>query len=243
MPGRLFRPRWKPPRRGCPPRAASGFRRLPGGRTRSGRNGPIRADATAASCFACRNSLLHSPLHLCPGDSPAESQALRLCRSGGWDSAGGQPGPLVAGTVRAACELGPGAGCEGRESDGNSPEGISAAWGKSLGSTCAPAVEDGLEHPHLGQRKLPREPVVQLFSRQLRTPAVLQHGCPKSNNFTTRRCRIPVAQNPMAPRFGGASSRRFSARQLRTPAVLQHGGLQSNNATTRRCRIPGLAIR
>ena len=121
---------------------------------------------------------------------------------------------------------------------GNSPEGISSAWEKSLGSTCAPAVGDGLEHPHLGQRKLPREPVVQLFSRQLRTPAVLQHGCPKSNNFTTRRCRISMIQNPMAPRSGGASSRRFSPRQLRTPAVLQLGGLQSNSATIRRCCIP-----
>lgn len=127
---------------------------------------------------------------------------------------------------------------KGANPAGNSPEGISSAWEKSLGSTCAPAVGDGLEHPHLGQRKLPREPVVQLFSRQLRTPAVLQHGCPKSNNFTTRRCRISMIQNPMAPRSGGASSRRFSPRQLRTPAVLQLGGLQSNSATIRRCCIP-----
>nr|DAP47990.1 MAG TPA: hypothetical protein [Caudoviricetes sp.] len=35
----------------------------------------LRASPVGIPCFT-------PPLHLCPGDSPAESQALRLCRSG-----------------------------------------------------------------------------------------------------------------------------------------------------------------
>ena len=83
------------PASGCPPRAASGFRRLPGGRTRSGRNGPIRADATAASCFACRNSLLHSPFASLPGRFSgriAGPAALPLGGAGFRRRAAGVPG-------------------------------------------------------------------------------------------------------------------------------------------------------
>ena len=136
-----------------------------------------------------------------------------------------------------------GTGWKGRESGrervgkganpaGNSPEGISAAWGKSLGSTCAPAVEDGLEHPHLGQRKLPREPVVQLFSRQLRTPAVLQLGGLQSNSATIRRF-IPLVHSSTAPQFDDAAFRWFRTQWLCASAVLHPEGSRPDSFALR----------
>lgn len=232
MPGRLFRPRWKPPRRGCPPRAASGFRRLPGGRTRSGRNGPIRADATAASCFACRNSLLHSPL--CISARAILRPNRRPCgfaARGRRDSAGGQPGSLVAGTVRAACELGPGAGCEGRESDGNGLE-----WARIRPGTARRVS------PPPGKKAWGA-----LVPRQWETAWSIRISA-RGNCPGSRRSTLLAA----ASHSGSFAARWATIQQRHNSAMLHSGGsepndsalrLSKNNPAIRRCRIPEFAIR
>lgn len=242
MPGRLFRPRWKPPRRGCPPRAASGFRRLPGGRTRSGRNGPIRADATAASCFACRNSLLHSPFASLPGRFSGRIAGPAALPLGGRDSAGGQPGSLVAGTVRAACELGPGAGCEGRESDGNGLE-----WARIRPGTDWNGRESGREQPGGYLLRLGKK--------------LGEHLCPGSGRRLGASASRPEETAPGAGRStllaaashsGSFATRWATIQQRHNSAMLHSGGsepndsalrLSKNNPAIRRCRIPEFAIR
>lgn len=229
MPGRLFRPRWKPLRRGCPPRAASGFRRLPGGRTRSGRNGPIRADATAASCFTCRNSLLHSPFASLPGRfSGRIAGPAALPLGGGRDSAGGQPGSLVAGTVRAACELGPGAGCEGRESDGNGLE-----WARIRPGT---DWEWARIRPGTARRVSP-PPGKKLG----------EHLCPGSGRRLGASASRPEETAPGAGRStllaaashsGSFATRLSKIQQFHNSAMPHFDDSEPNGSTLRRCFIP-----
>lgn len=259
MPGRLFRPRWKPPRRGCPPRAASGFRRLPGGRTRSCRNGPIRADATAASCFACRNSLRHSPFASLPGRFSGRIAGPAALPLGGRDSAGGQPGPLVAGTVRAACELGPGAGCEGRESGrewvgmGANPPGkklgehLCPGSGRRLGASASRPEETA---PGAGRSTLlaaashsgsfaTRLSKIQQFHNS----AMPHFDDSEPNGSVLRRCFIPKVLGPTASHSGSFATRWATIQQRHNSAVPHSGGYQPDSATTWRCRIPEFAIR
>lgn len=240
MPGRLFRPRWKPPRRGCPPRAASGFRRLPGGRTRSCRNGPIRADATAASCFACRNSLRHSPFASLPGRFSGRIAGPAALPLGGWDSAGGQPGSLVAGTVRAACELGPGAGCEGRESDGNGLEwarirpGTDWEWARIRPERVVKGANPAGNSPE-GISSAWEKAWGALVPRQWETAWSIRisarGNCPGSRSFNSFRGSSALRQfcnsagyNPTAPQFGSAAFRWLSARQ-RYNLAMSHSGV------------------
>lgn len=196
--------------------AACGVRFSPA----AGRSDPLRPKRShTGRChggFVLRLSEFPASLPLCISARAILRPNRRPCgfaARGRRDSAGGQPGSLVAGTVRAACELGPGAGCEGRESDGNGLE-----WARiRLGTDW----EWARIRPGTARRVSPppgKKAWGALVPRQWETAWSIRisarGNCPGSRSFNSSRgsfalrqfCNTAV-QNPTISQLGDAAFR------------------------------------
>ena len=230
--------------------AACGVRFSPA----AGRSDPLRPKRShTGRChggFVLHLSEFPASLPLCISARAILRPNRRPCgfaARGGRDSAGGQPGSLVAGTVRAACELGPGAGCEGRESDGNGLE-----WARIRPGTGWNGRESGREQPggyllrlgkKLGEHLCPgsgRRLGASVSRPEETAPgagrSTLLAAASHSGSFATRLSKIQQFHNSAMPHFddsepNGSALRRCFIPKVLAPAASHSGSFAARWAT------------